>query len=272
MEQGPAQPEKFESLLEVVRALRGPQGCPWDKEQTHQTLTQYAIEEAYELAEALDSGKQAHIIEELGDLLFQVVLHSEIARQENAFEISDVIARITSKMVSRHPHVFGSTKVKNSGEVLENWQKIKDAEKKSQQHSDSADGSAFKGFDIPAQLPALIRSQKIGSKTKKMNFDWERVEDVVAKVDEELQELKEALKSGTSNDQQAELGDLLFSVTQLARHLNFDAEQALRMTNSRFENRFIKMQEIAHHMKKDFMQLSATELNQLWEQAKLEFK
>lgn len=257
----PKAPEKlntFNALIEVVRSLRGPDGCPWDKEQTHQTLTQYAIEEAFELAEAIDEGSKAALIEELGDLLLQVVLHSEIARQEESFDIYDVINSITEKMVRRHPHVFSDVVAETSEQVIENWQKIKEKEGKSK---------IFQ-FDIPKNIPALIRSQKIGSKTKKFNFDWTHPKQVVEKIEEELQELKEAILLKDTNEQQKELGDLLFSTAQLARHLNFDAEQALRQTNSRFEGRFAKMQAYALAEGKDFTQLSTAELESYWDRAK----
>ncbi|MCB0357897.1 MAG: nucleoside triphosphate pyrophosphohydrolase, partial [Bdellovibrionales bacterium] len=211
----PKAPEKlntFASLTEVVKILRGPDGCPWDKEQTHQTLTQYAIEEAFELAEAIDTGSRDEIIEELGDMLLQVVLHAEIARQSANFDIHDVIESIAEKMVRRHPHVFSDVQAETAEDVIVNWAKIKAEEKKNKRQNES--------FDIPKNLPALIRSQKIGHKTKKSNFDWQTSQQVMAKIEEELAELKEALTTQDKPAQQSELGDLLFSVVQLARHLD----------------------------------------------------
>ncbi|MCB0391256.1 MAG: nucleoside triphosphate pyrophosphohydrolase [Bdellovibrionales bacterium] len=262
MPKAPENLSSFKALTDVVEALRGPDGCPWDKEQTHQSLTQYAIEEAFELAEAIDQGSQKDLIEELGDLLLQVVLHSEIARQEKRFSIEDVILSINEKMVRRHPHVFADVKADTSEEVIENWQKIKEQEKT--EHSKSF------SFNIPKNIPALIKSQKIGQKTHKYNFDWNTPQQVVEKIEEELQELKEAIAHKNSNEQQHELGDLLFSTAQLARHLNFDAEQALRKTNTRFETRFAKMHEYAKAESKDFHILTPEELEAYWEKAKIE--
>lgn len=248
----------FSALINVVKDLRGPDGCPWDKEQTHQSLTQYAIEEAHEFAEAADQGNTKDIIEELGDLLLQVVLNAEIGRQEGKFHIGDVIKSINNKMIRRHPHVFADVKVDGIEDVWNNWQQIKEQEK----------GSP-KGFNIPAHLPALIYSQKIGIKTRKFNFDWNHVNDVIAKVEEELQELKEAIAVKSTQEQQEEVGDLLFSVVQVARHLDLDAEQSLRMTNKKFEERFRYMQKIADEDGLNFKELSEDTLEDLWIKAKL---
>jgi len=264
MPSAPTNTRDFTALVEVIAALRGPNGCPWDKEQTHNTLTQYAIEEAHELAAAIDANDKPGTIEELGDLLLQVVLHAEIGRQSGEFDLADVIQGITEKMIHRHPHVFGDVKVRDSGEVLDNWAKIKAAEKS---QTNSQPTSPF--ASLPEAMPALIRAQKIGAKTVRYNFDWEKVEDVVAKVEEELGELKEAIREKSQHEQQKELGDLLFSVTQLARHLNFDAEQALRMTNKKFEKRFMLMRQLIDSAGLDFTQLNVAELEKYWQNAKL---
>ena len=261
MPQEPENLRDFKSLVEVVKSLRGPDGCPWDKEQTHQTLTQFAIEEAHELAEAIDQANRDDIVEELGDLLLQVVLNAEIGRQNGSFDIHDVIESINKKMIRRHPHVFSDTKVTGTEEVWQNWDKIKAQEKKKP-----------KGFNIPPHLPALIYSQKIGIKSEKMNFDWANVSDVIAKVEEELSELKEAISQKTIHDQQEELGDLLFSVVQVARHLQFDAEQALRKTNQKFERRFQHMQLLAEQQGLNFAKLSQAKLEELWLAAKKQTK
>lgn len=250
----------FESLKQVVTDLRGPEGCPWDKEQNHQTLTQYAIEEAHELAEAIDRGEKDNIVEELGDLLLQVVLHAEIARQNGDFAIDDVIFSITEKMVRRHPHVFSQTKVSDSQEVVKNWQAIKEEEKKAKPFRER--------FDVPEGLNALIRSQKIGAKTHRANFDWSHPQEVLAKVDEEISELKEAIAKGDKDHTQHELGDVLFSLAQLARHLDLDAEQSLRIANQRFERRFFNMKKIANQEDKKFETLPIEELEKLWMKAK----
>lgn len=260
MPQAPKNLKEFNALLEIVKTLRGPDGCPWDKEQTHKTLTRFALEEAFELAEAIDQDDQTEIVEELGDLLLQVVLHAEIGRQEKRFKIDDVIEAISSKMVRRHPHVFADVEVENSEEVLKNWNEIKASEKVNKPKTSS--------FNIPESLPALIRSQKIGEKTSRLRFDWTSPEQVLSKVDEELEEVKEALKSGSAEELQAEIGDLLFSVAQLARHVNCDPEQSLRQCNKRFERRFFKMQELATQKKLDFLTLTDAEVETLWTEAK----
>ncbi len=261
----PKNTRSFASLVEVVAALRGPDGCPWDKEQTHSTLTQYAIEEAFELAEAIDSGDQKAIIEELGDLLLQVVLHSEIARQNGSFTLDDVIQSITEKMIRRHPHVFGDIKVSGSSDVLKNWIKIKDQEKAGKNRTEMVTTGLG---SIPVNMPALIRAQKIGDKTVRRGFDWSTPAEVFNKVDEEISELRRAIEAHDVINEQEELGDVLFTVVQLARHLNFDAEQALRQSNRKFEVRFQKMCELVHQDDKNFSDLSIGELENYWKSAK----
>ncbi|MGE0763496.1 MAG: nucleoside triphosphate pyrophosphohydrolase [Bdellovibrionales bacterium] len=258
MPQPPKNLRHFSSLVEVVTALRGPEGCPWDKEQTHQTLTRYAIEEAAELSEALDSGDPEAIREELGDVLLQVVLNAEIARQTGTFNIEDVIETLNRKMIHRHPHVFATTKVDGAAQVVSNWHQLKAQEKKDKPLSGG----------LPAALPALLASQKIGEKTKAYRFDWARLEDVVAKVEEELAELKDALTHQDKGAQMRELGDLLFSLAQLARHMGGDSEQALRQTNLRFEKRFLKMFELLKTSGLDPAKASAEQLERHWQLAK----
>lgn len=257
MPKPPVNLRDFEGLLKVVEHLRGPDGCPWDKEQTHETLTRFAIEEAHELGEAIDSGDEKAIRDELGDLLLQVVLHSEIARQEKRFDINDVIQNISEKMVRRHPHVFADTKAATSEEVLDNWAEIKAKEKG---HKDP--------FDIPKNLPALLRAHKIGEKTKKVAFDWDNAGQCWDKVEEEFGELKEATASGDSKEMEAELGDLLFSLSQWARHMDLDAEQALRKTNMSFEKRFKKMQSLVKDAGLDWSKVPAADKERYWKQAK----
>ncbi|MCB0342626.1 MAG: nucleoside triphosphate pyrophosphohydrolase [Pseudobdellovibrionaceae bacterium] len=249
----------FSSFLQIVTDLRGPEGCPWDKEQNHQTLTQFALEEAFELAEAIDENDKNGMVEELGDVLLQVVLHAEIARQEGEFDIFDVIEGIGRKMVRRHPHVFDDTKVADSDEVLQNWAKIKAKESPKKAHE---------YISTPKGLPALIEAQKIGAKTKKFGFDWNEVDGVLKKIDEELAEFKQALTAGTVEEQQAELGDLLFTIAQMARHLNFDSEQSLRKTNLRFRKRFQSMMTLAADAGFDPHHTPPEKLEEFWSQAK----
>jgi tetrapyrrole methylase family protein/MazG family protein len=258
----------FDSLLEIVKSLRGRDGCPWDKEQTHRSLTPYVIEEAHELAEAIEQGDKKEMISELGDVLLQVVLHSEIGRQEKTFDVSDVIYAISEKMVRRHPHVFSDVAVKDSKEVLSNWAEIKEQEKKGK------GATAPTKFEIPTALPALTRSQKIGDKTKKVRFDWSSPREVLAKVDEELAEVKEEMDKPklSAAALEHEIGDLLFTVAQLARHLGLEAEQCLRSANARFENRYFKMRKAIEDGGQRFDDLSLDELEQAWRDVKIALK
>lgn len=258
MPQAPSDLRQFQSLVSIVKDLRGPDGCPWDKEQTHQTLTRYAIEETAEFVDAVDRGDAGGMCEELGDVLLQVVLHAEIARQSGTFTIEDVIESIAKKMVTRHPHVFGGVKVKDAGEVKSNWHQLKAKEKQDKPLSGG----------LPEALPALIASHKIGERTKQHRFDWSKLEEVVQKVEEEIGELKAALSGGSKEQQTNELGDLLFSVAQLGRHLGVDSEQALRTTNKRFENRFVRMLELLKDAGKDPDACPLQELEEYWQKAK----
>ena len=223
----------FVSLVEIVSCLRGPDGCPWDKEQTHESLTRYAIEETFELVEVLESKPQSprrdqNMKEELGDVLFQVLLHAQIASERGAFTIEDVITTLSEKMIRRHPHVFGGEKVKSAEEVVQNWAQIKAQEK---------GASSPAKLDVPP-LPALQRAYKIGKKTEGLKFDWEDANGALLKVEEEFAELKEALDEDQESAIFHELGDTLFSLAQLGRHLKMEPEQVLRSANRRFEERF----------------------------------
>jgi tetrapyrrole methylase family protein/MazG family protein len=262
MPQAPTNLHLFASLVEVVKILRGPSGCPWDREQTQVSLTQYAIEEAHELVDAIEEGDTKGIIGELGDLLLQVVLHAEIARQDGCFDINDVILSINEKMVRRHPHVFGSVEVKNSTEVLANWTKIK-AEEKKERFPES-----YQTFDLPKNLPALQKAQKIGKKSRDFNFDWDSSLDVMEKVSEEMGELNLALQENDKPHIAEELGDLLFSLSQLARHHKLDAEQCLRKANRKFEKRFFSMMAIGGCDPTAFASLPRDEKETLWNKAK----
>lgn len=264
MPRPPQNLREFKGLVTIIEALRGPDGCPWDKEQTHSSLTRFAIEEAHELAEAIDSDSPVEIKSELGDLLLQVLLHAQIASEVGRFDISDVIETLSEKMVRRHPHVFSNVEVADANEVTQNWETIK-----ANENSGKRKNTEEFTFDLPKGLPSLLASFKIGEKTKKYNFDWQAPADVFAKVEEELQETKEALAQRDKNMLSHEIGDLLFSVAQLARHLEIDPEQALRTTNRRFETRFSTMIKIAKTNHQDFKSLNSEELEELWQKAKL---
>lgn len=250
---------EFQAIESIVRSLRDPDGgCPWDLEQTHKSLCKHAIEETYELVDAIELNNKAHIKEELGDVLLQVMIHSEIARQEGSFDIFDVIESISSKMVRRHPHVFSDLKTSGAEEVLKNWEKIKKQENANKNF-----------FDMPKHFPALSAANKIGSKSKKVDFDWNTVDEVWNKVDEEQKELKQAIENNDKKNIEEEIGDLLFAVSQLSRHLNIDPELALRRSNQKFIERFDKMQTLAEVEKKDFSKMNLNEKEELWQKAKI---
>nr|WP_295904325.1 nucleoside triphosphate pyrophosphohydrolase [uncultured Bdellovibrio sp.] len=261
----PSNLRQIESLVEIVSSLRGPDGCPWDKEQTHESLTQYAIEETHELVEVLEnpasSEKDAKMKEELGDVLFQVVLHAQLASERGAFTMDDVIASISEKLVRRHPHVFGDVAVADSAEVVRNWEDIKKKEKAA-----AGEASPY-ALNVPP-LPALQRAYKIGKRTDKLQFDWDNAEGVMTKVEEEFDELREALDEGSTAEIEHELGDVLFSLAQLGRHLDMEPEQVLRKANLRFEGRFNKMIEIAKSEGKDWGSLTLDEKEAFWLKAK----
>lgn len=261
----PSNLRQIESLVEIVSSLRGPDGCPWDKEQTHESLTQYAIEETHELVEALEhpegAQKDQKMKEELGDVLFQVVLHAQLASERGAFTLNDVIASISEKLVRRHPHVFAGVAVTDSAEVVRNWESIKKQEKAGQ-----GEVSPY-ALNVPP-LPALQRAYKIGKRTDKLQFDWDDAEGVMVKVEEEFAELREALDEGSTSEVEHELGDVLFSLAQLGRHLEMEPEQVLRKANTRFEGRFNKMIEIAQSEGKDWGALTLDEKEAFWLKAK----
>lgn len=264
MPQPPKTLNTFEAMNEVISALRGPTGCPWDNEQTHESLIPYAIEEVFEMVEAIESGDDKHICEELGDVLFQVILHAAMAKERGAFDIFDVMQGIASKVVRRHPHVFSDTQVSGSAEVLQNWDEIKKQEKALLPLSPKA------AIDVPAKMPALQRAHKIGEKTQKLQFDWTETSQVLAQLKEEIRELEEAMGEQKQKPEkiQHELGDVLFSAAQLARHLDVEPETALRETNRRFLARFEKMLELGSVSSADFSKLPPTEKENLWKRAK----
>lgn len=253
-------PMQFQTLVDTFAKLRGPEGCPWDKKQTHQTLKPYLLEEAYELLEAIDRADDESMKSELGDVLLQVMLHSQISKERKSFDIYDVINTLNEKMLRRHPHVFAGLKVTSSEQVMANWEMIK-------QQEGFTELNPFK--DIPLTLPALQRSAKIGQKSIRYNFDWSNVEEVLSKVDEELAELREAIAlNKEKREVELELGDILFTLAQVGRRLEIDPEQALRATNKKFEVRFLKMRQLCLEDGLDFSQLSTQQLELYWVRAK----
>lgn len=251
--------ELFGKLCDIVAKLRAPGGCPWDREQTRESLLPATIEEAYEVAEAARAGNEAHFREELGDLLLLVVMHAEIAREASRFNIDSVIAEITEKLIRRHPHVFGASNARDAGAVLKQWEAIKREEKKGDQHYLAS---------LPTALPALMRAQKAQSKVARVNFDWIELRDVIAKVEEELSELKRAIESEDRESIENEVGDLIFAVVNLARKCKLDAETALREATNKFVIRFNRLEDELRARGKRLGDVDLTEMDEIWNQLK----
>lgn len=248
--------ENLEKLIDVVRTLRSPEGCQWDRAQTHKSLKPNMLEEAYEAVDAMDSGDMKHLKEELGDVLLQVVLHAQIADDEKEFNIEDVAKGLTDKLIHRHPHVFGNTKVSSTQDIINNWEKLKQEEK---QHRKSAmDG-------ISKSQSALMSAQKISKKAVKTGFEWPNEESLYDCIYSEFEEFKQAEKEQDKDHMEEEFGDILFAVVNLARWNKIDAEQALLKANKKFMTRFRKMEELAV---KPLEQYSFEEYDALWQQAK----
>lgn len=252
--------QAFQTLMEIMRKLRGPGGCPWDAEQSHESLKRYLLEEAYEVIEAIDAKDPEHLKEELGDLMLQPVFHAAIAEESGAFTMEEVLGAINEKLIRRHPHVFGEAVIESSEAQVKNWEKIKQEEHGEQRKS------ALSG--VPHQLPALMRAQKITEKAARVGFDWEQTDQVFAKVMEELHEFEEAMLAGNQQEMEAELGDLLFAIVNLGRFLAIDPEEALRKTIDRFTARFRHVEESLHRRGQAMQESTLEEMDQLWEEAK----
>jgi tetrapyrrole methylase family protein / MazG family protein len=261
----PLPPEKrkksFTDLVYVMARLRGEGGCPWDREQDHQTLKRYLIEECYETIDAIEADDLDALKEELGDVLLQVVFHAQLEAEVGTFDVDDVIAVIVDKLIRRHPHVFGDLEVADSDEVLRNWEQIKKAEKGEGWRESVLDG-------VPSSLPALMRAMEISKRAVKVGFEWEKVEDVLSKMEEELQELREAIASGRVEEVRDEIGDLLFTVVNIARWQKIDPEEALRHMVTRFYTRFRHIEQAAQRQGRDIKDLTLAEMDMLWEEAK----
>ena len=252
----------FERLLDIMHSLRGPSGCPWDREQTATSLKPYLIEEAYEVLEAVESGRPEALREELGDLLLQVVFHAEIATEQGDFAMGDVLAVLVDKLISRHPHVFGGSRVGTAGEALAQWEAIKQREAETRGRRRSViDG-------VPRALPALLRAERIQSKAARVNFDWPDARAAWTKVEEELQEAAAALKTGDRERLQEELGDTLFSLVNVARLSALDAEDVLQRAIEKFRRRFTTMENELVARGKSIADASAEELERSWEAVK----
>jgi MazG family protein len=262
--------ELFEDLVAVQARLRAPGGCPWDREQTHSTLRTYLIEEAYEVLDAIERGSPQELAEELGDLLLQVLFHADLARETGAFAISDVITAIHDKMIRRHPHVFGDAKAETAGEVLKNWAQLKAKEKQeTPPRARSAQYASPSTLDgVPRSLPALLEAYQMTRRAAQVGFDWQRVEGILEKLQEEIAELQAALNASDRDAAEEEVGDLLFSVVNLARFLDLDPEVTLKRSNLKFKTRFLQMETDALRSGRALSQLSKEELEHLWQAAK----
>lgn len=254
----------LDPLVDVMARLRGPQGCPWDREQDHRSLRPYMIEEAYEAVDAIDSGDTDKLVEELGDVLLQVVFHSQLGREANRFTINDVIRRVTDKMIRRHPHVFGDLHVEDSAEVLRNWEAIKQREPGSSGGKER--NSLLKG--IPRHLPALVEAEKVQERAARVGFQWPHVDGALAKVEEEWQELMSARQAGDARRINQEWGDLLFALVNVARYLGVDSELALREATAKFRRRFQYIEEAAWAQGRDLREMTLEEMDALWDAAK----
>lgn len=255
--------EAWMRLLEIMAVLRSPQGCPWDAEQTPQSLKPYLLEEAYELLEAIDSGDPAHIRDELGDLLLQIVFHTRLFEEQGAFDMADVAGAIADKLVRRHPHVFAGRESGDRHALNAQWDRIKAEEKIGRGETSTVLGG------IPRHLPALLRARKLTEKASRVGFDWPEVDGVFAKVHEELREFEEAMQQRDQSAMADELGDLLFAIVNLGRFLDIDAEEALRQTMNRFVARFEHIEQTLARQGKTFQKTPLEEMDALWEEAKM---
>jgi MazG family protein len=250
---------RFVSLLSLMARLRAEGGCPWDREQTRASLRPYVIEEAYEVVQAIDEGSRDHLVEELGDLLFQIVFHSQLGAEAGEFTMEDILGRLSEKMTRRHPHVFGESVVSDSREALAQWERIK------RQEAGSA-GSLLDG--VPAALPALLRAQRLQAKASRVGFDWPKWQDAWSKVAEEVGEVQEALAAPDDGRVVDEIGDLLFSIVNVARLRGLDAEECLRRASEKFTRRFMKVEAEMKAAGRTVTDASTDELDRAWETVK----
>jgi tetrapyrrole methylase family protein/MazG family protein len=260
--------KRFSELVAVMETLRGKNGCPWDKEQTRESLTPFLLEEAYEVLEAIDEENPELLKEELGDLLFQILFHSQIAKERGEFGVEDVLAYTIDKMTRRHPHVFGTARSSRkkgmpatAKEVLARWEELKQKEKRNRKRKSVLDG-------VPKPLPALMRAYQLQTRASRVGFDWKEMRPVWNKVREEMKELEEAIGEGQSRQIQAEFGDVFFALVNMARFLKFDPEESLRKANQRFVDRFSYMERKAGRSRKALYDMTLSEMDRLWEEAK----
>ena len=250
----------FDDLVKLMTTLRGPGGCPWDRKQTLPDLKPYVIEEAYEVVDAIDRDDRDALLEEVGDLLLEAVFIAEITREEGTFDVYDSITAIHDKLVRRHPHVFADVVAEDAEQVLVNWEKLKSEERKAENKS------VLSG--VPASLPALLKASRLTEKAARVGFDWRRTEDVFAKLEEEIAEFREAVATGDKASIEDEIGDLLFTIANVARKVEVNAEEALQSTNRKFMRRFETMEKQVHGRGQNLDQLELEEMDRLWEEAK----
>ena len=255
------QDDAFRKIVELMAALRGPAGCPWDRKQTPTSLKPFLVEECYEVIDALDEGTPDKIKEELGDLLFQIVFHARIAEEAGQFTMQDVITAIHEKMTRRHPHVFGDEKLATDKEVLANWEEIK---KKEKGHEDRK--SILEG--VPKELPSLLRAHRLQERAARVGFDWNHLNEALPKLDEEISEFKESLREENAGKIEEELGDLFFTLVNISRFLGVNPDEALRKTISKFIHRFRYIEEHAENAGRSLNDMSLEEMELLWQQAK----
>lgn len=248
-------------LIDIVEILRSPGGCPWDIEQDHKSIRRDFLEETYEVIEAINKEDRDGLLEELGDVLLQVVFHTQIEREKNSFDLNDVADGVCKKMIERHPHVFGNVNAETSEQVLENWDVIKKQTKQQKSQTESM-------LSIPREFPALMRADKVQKKAAKVGFDWDSVDGALDKVSEELAELKEAITMGVVENANEELGDLLFSVVNVSRFISVDSEEALTNATDKFIDRFSKVEKMANDRGLNMKETELSELDKLWDEAK----
>jgi tetrapyrrole methylase family protein / MazG family protein len=262
----------FEKLVALQARLRAPNGCPWDREQTHATLRTYLLEEAYEVLDALEGGEDAKFAEEMGDLLLQIVFHSQIAKEEGRFTVADVIREVHEKMVRRHPHVFGTKRAKDAAEVLKHWEQIKAEERRTKSPDNSPAGKGKKPASVldgvPHTLPALLQGLQLTKKAARVGFDWDNTAGIFDKLREESAELQRALEANDRAKIEEELGDMLFAGVNLARFLRVDPEIALKSANAKFLRRFREMERVASSTGRKFENVPRAEMDALWDSAK----
>jgi tetrapyrrole methylase family protein / MazG family protein len=252
--------KSFDDLVELMTRLRAPGGCPWDREQTFSSLKPFVIEEAYEVVDAIDRDDRDALREEIGDLLLEAVFLAEIAREEGSFDAGDAITAVHDKLVRRHPHVFGEVEAKDAETVLSNWEKLKSAERKAEE----------KGLlsGVPTSLPALLKASRLTEKAARVGFDWRHAGDIFAKIEEEVAELRDAVEKNDTSGIEEEVGDLLFTIVNIARRMDVNAEEALQATNRKFMRRFNEIEKSVQESSRTFEQLTLEEMDALWDEAK----